>query len=465
MPTRRTCRYAVSLAAALLLAPAVPARAAHWSDPVAIGRAPRVGQARLGFDSRGHGLAAWSAGSGTVLSTRSAGGRWAGAGQIRDLGVEELAVGNRGRALVAGGMEAGRSVYDDVPAVSGGTVFGGFDGRVPLTRGMRGRYTGNGFTLAANRRGDAVVAWTRYPYPSDDCERCDEVFARVRRAGGPFGPTFTVARKQDLVEVRAAMNAHGDAVVAWSNVAFSGGPVRARLLSPTGRWGGIEDLPGSDEDDPDLRGDPSALAVAMSPRGRVLLAWSTYGVGVGDEGEYGLPVFTSTRTLGSGFTPARQLSPVAAINGFSDSPIDAAPLAGERFLVAWSDGRAKRAQVRAAVLRNARVVGERRVSDPARDALEAGVATSGGRGVVMWATRSAGEDLGQWDPTQLAASVFTGDRFGAPKAVSDPRNRASVDSPRLAVDRAHGRVAAIWVDYGVRDDSPNSVRISSRAVR
>jgi hypothetical protein len=373
-------------------------------------------------------------------------------------------VDDAGRALLAGGLRR-RSVFDEAPGVARGGVFGGFGPVLALARGRSGHYTGRDAALAGNRRGDAVVAWTRYPYDPEgsSCERCYEVFARVRRAGGQFGPRVTIARRQDVGDLEVALNAEGRGVVAWADEPRNTSPVRVRMLSPSGRWGELEELPDVVPDRSAFFDSPSDLAAAISPRGRVLLAWSTIGFAEGDAPDSGQPVYMTWRGLRPGLAPVSVLSPRSAIDNDRLGRLDAAFVSGERAVVAWTEESDERARVRAALVRAGSVLTSRRLSD-SQDASAADVAASGGRAVVMWTTRNAQDDFRTWEPTLLRASLLTERGFGAAKPVSSTRDTGVVGDADAAFDR-RGRAVAIWTRYP-RDDKPGSaILTASRPVR
>jgi hypothetical protein len=459
----------VAVTALVLAAAPGAAQGAAWSRPVVLDRQPSFVQGvAVGFDRGGRGLAAWAVRGGLVTAARSPGGRWTKHGLAApDLGHPSLVVDDAGRALVAGLLERGRSAFDDVPGVSRGGVFGGFGPPLALTPGRRGRYTGREAALAGNRRGDAIVAWTRYPYDPEGsgCERCYEVFARVRRAGGDFGPAVRVASRQTLGDLEVALNASGRGVVAWADRPQGSSPVRMRMLSPGGRWGGLEELPDVLPDRSAFFDSPSDLAAAISGRGRVFLAWSTIGYGMGDESDIGLPVYMTWRGLRPGLAPVRALSPSSAVDADGLSPLDATFVSGERAVVAWTEESGERAAVRAAVVRDGEVVSTRRLSDGARDARVADVAArADGRAVAMWTTRNAQDDFDIWEPTLLQASLFTGRGFGAAKPVSRAADTGVIAESEAAFDGG-GRAVAIWARLPRSDKPGSSVLTSARRVR
>ncbi len=87
----------------------------------------------------------------------------------------------------------------------------------PKTISSSGELTQNDPSTAMDARGDAIVAWATYHSSNFDCP-C-RVRAAVRSAGGSFGTPVTVATSatgtDSLGDVHAAMDSSGDAIVVW----------------------------------------------------------------------------------------------------------------------------------------------------------------------------------------------------------------------------------------------------------
>lgn len=85
--------------------------------------------------------------------------------------------------------------------------------------------------VAANAKGDAVIVSTRQaPHHSEGIE------VTLRSAGGAFSPSQTISRHENAFEPRVAMNASGDALIAWRVDTARGCPVRAAFHLAGGGW-------------------------------------------------------------------------------------------------------------------------------------------------------------------------------------------------------------------------------------
>jgi hypothetical protein len=153
------------------------------------------------------------------------------------------------------------------------------------------------------------------------------VAARVRRAGGSFGPAQVLGRRQPLTQLVAATARDGRMVVAWgtqdsgeeANLPWV---VRAAVRpAGRGRFGRSQLL---DPGEINLR-VPGQLALGMSPDGRATIAWSNVRAGF-DFPRY--PVRVASTGATGGFGPVTQL----ADNGAAE---DMAVGADGTALVAW----------------------------------------------------------------------------------------------------------------------------------
>jgi hypothetical protein len=85
--------------------------------------------------------------------------------------------------------------------------------------------------VAANAKGDGVIVSTRQaPHHSEGIE------VTLRSAGGAFSPSQTISGNENAFEPRVAMNASGDALVAWRVDTARGCPVRAAFHLAGGGW-------------------------------------------------------------------------------------------------------------------------------------------------------------------------------------------------------------------------------------
>lgn len=122
----------------------------------------------------------------------------------------------------------------------------------------------SGPTVAMNAGGDAIVAWSR----SDGANRI--VQARMRPAGGAFGPTDDAISSpgEDADGATAALDAAGGAIVAWSRSDGANERVQAASAPAGGSFGAPVDLSPSG-------GDAFSPALAIDPAGDAVVAWST----------------------------------------------------------------------------------------------------------------------------------------------------------------------------------------------
>ncbi|MDQ3934473.1 MAG: hypothetical protein M3340_07560, partial [Actinomycetota bacterium] len=334
-------------------------------------------------------------------------------------------------------------------------------------RPVRGKWVTDPPALAGNARGDAIVAWSRYG-PEEDgfgCEKCDDVIARVRRDGRPFGPRVVVARRQTMRDLRVAMNARGDAVVAWTDATAD--RVHARYLTDQDRWKKVDTVP-----DPARRGylgdSATDFAAAIGPEGQVVLAWaSTAEPGDINSDPFPQPVYAAVRPrdgrLGKGIELAdntAQPHGAAAAVGH----LDAAITTRGEVLVAFTDQVADGPpRVRAAILAGDTVVADRTLStDPKRGGELVDVAPGRrGEALVLWATTRYSEGF---LATGLQATLLRGRTYGPTHQVTSPADRAEVGDAVAAIDPAGRRAHAMWLRYGGRDGNGSRVLTSSRAI-
>ena len=266
--------------------------------------------------------------------------------------------------------------------------------------------------LAADRRGEAVVAWVQTPDPTRPGAA---VYVSGRPAGGAFGAPERVSRPgQDARTIGLAVSPDGHAALAWrvaspagtdrlvvargsATTGFGRDQVIARGLPAVG-WTGATDHPG----------DP---LVTVADGGATLVAWlAPSGCGtvvkarrIGADGTRG-----RVRTLSHGCPHATTLR--GAVDGHGDG------------IVAWRSGRrCAYAQpchyaIQAAVIRRATPRRAVTVSRRPAAALGLAVAAGGGRGVVAW--RDAAIVTRERTLGRVLAATLSGGRLGAPVAVS-----------------------------------------------
>jgi hypothetical protein len=247
--------------------------------------------------------------------------------------------------------------------------------------------------LALNARGDAAIA-----YFQDRGVDNDRVLVSVRRAGGSFGTPFQVGHGR-IRSVAIAVGARGDLLVAWDNA----GVIRARYRAPSST--GFQPIETISSDPTDF----AQIHAAIADGGRCYLAWSAQLL---TEGGSRGPVFNevAVRPSGHRFRAAQQLER-------DDESRSQAPIAiateGRDATVAWTGFDGVNARVRVASTDPAARFGAPQDVSPAgRDGVVSDLAAAGGTRLVIW-------DNGSFDANQVFAALAPpGAPFGAAETVS-----------------------------------------------
>ena len=250
--------------------------------------------------------------------------------------------------------------------------------------------------LAVNARGDAAIAYFR-----DLGTDTDRVMVSLRRAGGSFGAPFQVAHGA-IRSVAVAVGPRGDVLVAWD----ARGTIRARYKGPTSA--GFQPIE-------TIASDPTFFArieAAVADGGRCYLAWSAKFL---SEGGSSGPVFNevAVRPSGHRFRAAQRLERDGSNR--SQAPI-AIATQGRDATVAWTGFDGANARVRVASTDPAAHFGAAQDVSPAgRDGVVSDLAAAGGTRLVVW-------DNGSFDANQVFAALAPpGAPFGAAEAVSLPQ--------------------------------------------
>lgn len=177
-----------------------------------------------------------------------------------------LAISPGGTAIAVGGPRSpldyfsleGRSAAVRVGIGSAGGAF-----KLVPTRGLRASLT---LAAAVNDRGDAALVLSRCI--AKDCAR-RMILASFRRAGGAFGAPVVLARRTGVPAGAVALNARGDAIVAWAQQRADrhGYLVRVRLHRAGGSLTAVRTAA--------TVAPRPTLAVTLSTRGRGNVAWFT----------------------------------------------------------------------------------------------------------------------------------------------------------------------------------------------
>lgn len=248
--------------------------------------------------------------------------------------------------------------------------------------------------LAVNAHGDAAIAYFRNLGTTND-----RVMVSLRRAGGSFGAPFQIAHGR-IRSVAVAVGPRGDVLVAWD----ARGTIQARYRSPSAS--GFQPIE-------TVSSDPTFFAqiqAAVTDGGRCYLAWSAK---FRSEGGSQGPVFNevAVRPSGHRFRAAqllerepesREQGPVAlALTGTRDAT------------VAWTGFDGANARVRVASTDpSARFGAPQDVSPAGRDGVVSDLAAAGGTRLVVW-------DNGGFDANQVFAALAPpGAGFAAAEAVS-----------------------------------------------
>ena len=247
--------------------------------------------------------------------------------------------------------------------------------------------------LAVNARGDAAIA-----YFQDRGVDNDRVLVSVRRAGGSFGAPFQVGHGR-IRSVAIAVGPRGDLLVAWN----AAGVIRARYRAPSST--GFQPIETISSDPTDF----AQMRAAVADGGRCYLAWSAQLL---TEGGSRGPVYNevAVRPSGHRFRAAQLLERDGSNRSQS---LIAIATQGRDASVAWTGFDGVNSRVRVAATDSAAVFGAPQDVSPAgRDGVVSDLAAAGGTRLVVW-------DNGGFDANQVfAALAAPGAPFGAAEAVS-----------------------------------------------
>lgn len=296
-------------------------------------------------------------------------------------------------------------------------AFGSVGGRLTSTRtvsrrGIRVRFGG----MDASPRGAVAVVW----------RDGDAVRLAYRPAGRRFRRSVTVARPGSVVGSAVAVNARGDALVAWNGSSRRRGEetaVFARVVRASGRRERVRRLGPSWWN--------SNVSAAITDDRRGLVAWAP--------ADGGGRVLAALAGAGGRFTRGRVLADV--ISGLRAAHVDVAFTSAGEGVVAWSSGdpyfggaaQTRESLVAVAVQRGTGFAPAQTLAAPGRNAtlatgprgetLVTWLASGAGPGDVVAALRPAGgafgtpervatgqlsKPLAAFDPTTAVPFVFTG---------------------------------------------------------
>jgi hypothetical protein len=268
--------------------------------------------------------------------------------------------------------------------------------------------------LAVNARGDAAVAYYRNLGGTNN-----RVMVSLRRAGGSFGAPFQIAHGR-IRSVAVAVGPRGDVLVVWD----ARGTIQARYKGPSSA--GFQPIE-------TISSDPTFFAqiqASVTDGGRCYVAWSAKFLSEG--GSQG-PVFdeVAVRPSGHRFRAAQRLERDG--ESFAQRPVALALTGSRDASVAWTGFDGTNARVRVASTDpSARFGAPQDVSPAGRDGVVSDLAAAGGTRLVVW-------DNGGFDANQVFASVAApGAAFGAAEAVS------AAQEARAAHVIAAPTLTAVW---------------------
>jgi hypothetical protein len=404
------------LAVALLVALALPgaAQAATWSAPQTLSNAHTfIDEPRLAVAGNGRAFATWSFSdrggrTGYSWASRAPGASAFGRARRLTRASETVAgVGayGRRRVLLASTRPAARGVTQRLRLeVRFGRADGTFGRRTTIRRpGRTAREASRiaDVSLAVNARGDAALAWFE-----DRGVRTDRVYVALRRARRAFGSPRRLATGR-VRTVIAAVGLSGDVLVAWG----ARDTVRARF-KPRTRAGFLSAQAIRSQD-----AAGAQLDAVVNAGGRAVLVWSAQRASEG--GERGPVLFQgAVKPAGAQrFRRAELLERMATEAGLG-RPILAAVDGTGNVVVAWSgsDGASRRVRV-SRPGQSGRFTAPEDVSPAGADALLSDLAVGPfGPAIAVW-------DGGIEDPRSVvraAVAPTAVQPFGPPEDASPP---------------------------------------------
>lgn len=325
--------------------------------------------------------------------------------------VPAVAMNGAGDAVVAWQRASGTGFFAQASLRDAGTNFS-----TPLELGPAGFEELGPPQAAIDGAGTAIVVWQRFDAMSTNTV----VQAAIRPAGGSFGaPVPLSATGSGAVHPQIAMNAAGDAVVAWEHLVGQTMAVQAVVRPAGGTFSAPVDLSAAGLSGPLPR-------VAIDGAGNATVVWT-------QAGPAGTTVQVATRPAGGSWAPAADLSPAddagsgrVATNG-----------SGETIAVWTQADAANNTIVQASV----RPVGgafeaPADLSAAGRDAVDPHVAIdAAGHAVAVWSRFDGSTRVVQ------TASRPAGGAFGTPAGLSlaggDARDPSVVANPA-------GDIVAAW---------------------
>lgn len=242
------------------LIPAIQATSIEGGRPLSPLTAPT-------FDTSGDAFMVWTEPAGAKAeavvpeyrvraTVRPADGRWQPVETISRMGLNpEVTVDARGNAIAA--WEGRLGVEAAIKPVGGGWL-------APQIVGTPRGDEPQAPQVASDSSGDAIVVAPLQAHG----QASTGIQGAVRLAGGMFSPAQTISHhREEALDPRIAMNARGDAIVAWDVQVPKGCLLRSAFRSVGGAWGAPQTVPGEHEF---CRG---SHRVAIDERGDAIVAW------------------------------------------------------------------------------------------------------------------------------------------------------------------------------------------------
>jgi hypothetical protein len=294
--------------------------------------------------------------------------------------------------------------------------------------------------IAANAAGDIAVVIEPCATRVSGCHPAAPALLLARR-GHSFGkPIRITATKGHAYGAAVAIDPRGRVLVAWDR----DGSVYARFASTTGRFTPIQRL-GPEH-------GPSAFQAVLPGDGRAAVGWTSQAV---SEGDATSPFTASVSLAGSDrhFARARVLETVQRTGTGRYVPYRGLVVrlpAGQPGLVAWTGYSGAHYVVRAAGIAGTSVATPQTVSTPAVDTVLADAAEGPrGQAIVLILPGRAGADPpvgGQPDGLAGVTRATSGQPFGPPEQIMP--GPGFVDGAAVGIDAATGAAFATWRNVG-----------------